>query len=107
LFQPRLSEVDPGTEFVSRNLDLYAYAHGVTADFSLPRKPTDIAFIETFNGHFRAECLIAHWFLTGADAAEKLEAWRIYNREVRCHWAIGKKPPTALMNPGNATSQSC
>ena len=56
--------VDQGSEFVSRDMDLWAYAHGVTLDFSRPGKPTDNAFIEAFNGRFRAECLNAHWFLT-------------------------------------------
>ena len=75
----RLSEDDPGRsgpEFVSRDLDLWAYCSGVTLDFSRPGKPTDNAFIEAFNGRFRAECLNAHWFLSLADAREKLEAWR-------------------------------
>ena len=52
--------VDQCTEFVSRNLDLWTYARGVTLDFSRPGKPTDNAFIEAFNGRFRAECLNAH-----------------------------------------------
>lgn len=43
---PKAIRVDQGTEFVSRNLDLWAYAHGVTLDFSRPGKPTDNAFIE-------------------------------------------------------------
>jgi len=33
----------------------------------------DNAYIEAFNGRFRTECLNAHWFLTLADAAEKME----------------------------------
>jgi putative transposase len=71
---PKTIRVDQGTEFVSRHLDLWAYAKGVTLDFSRPGKPTDNAFIEAFDGRFRAECLNAHWFLTLADAREK---WRI------------------------------
>jgi putative transposase len=54
---PKVIRVDQGTEFVSRDLDLWAYARGVTLDFSRPGKPTDNAFIESFNGKFRAECL--------------------------------------------------
>ena len=50
--------VDQGTEFLSRDLDLWAYAKGVILDFSRPGKPTDNAFIEAFNGRFRAECLL-------------------------------------------------
>jgi transposase InsO family protein len=71
---PRAIRVDQGSEFISRDLDLWAYTKGVTLDFSRPGKPTDNAFIEAFNGRFRAEYLNAHRFLTLADAREKLEA---------------------------------
>lgn len=91
---------------MSRNLDLWAYAPGVTLDFSRSGKPMDNVFIEAFNGRFRAECLNAHWFLTLTDAAEKFEAWRRDYNEVRPHGAIGNTPPIALMNPGDATSPS-
>lgn len=74
---PKTIRVDQGTEFVSRDLDLWAYAKGVTLDFSRPGKSTDNAFIAAFNGRFRAECLNQHWFLTLADAREKMEDWRI------------------------------
>ena len=72
---PKTIRVDQGSEFVSRDMDLWAYQRGVVLDFSRPGKPTDNAFIEAFNGRFRAECLNQHWFLTLADATEKLEAW--------------------------------
>jgi putative transposase len=54
---PAVIRVDQGSEFVSRDLDLWAYAKGVTLDFSRPGKPTDNAFIESFNGKVRAECM--------------------------------------------------
>ena len=60
----------------------------------------DNAFIEAFNGKLRQECLSAHWFLTLADAREKMEAWRRFYNEDRPHSAIGCKPPTALTEPG-------
>lgn len=101
---PKAIRVDQGSEFVSRDLDLWAYQRGVTLDFSRPGKPTDNAFIEAFNGRLRAECLNAHWFLTLADAEEKLEAWRKYYNEDRLHGAIGHKPPISLQNPGGAPS---
>lgn len=69
----------------------------VTLDFSRPGKPTDNAFIESFNGKLRAECLNARWFMCLADAVEKCEAWRRYYNEVRPHSAIGKKPPVTLI----------
>lgn len=45
-----------------------------------------------------------HWFLTLADAREKMEDWRRDYNEVRPHGAIGNKVPIALMNPGSVTS---
>ena len=103
---PATIRVDQGSEFISRDMDLWAYANGVTLDFSRPGTPTDNAFIEAFNGRFRAECLNAHWFLTLADAGEKLEAWPICYNEDRPHAAIGNKPPITLMIPGGNTSPS-
>jgi putative transposase len=93
---PNTIRVDQGTEFVSRDLDLWAYANGVTLDFSRPGKPTDNAFIEAFNGRFRAECLNSHWFMTLDDARSKLEDWRRYYNEERPHGSIGQRPPIAL-----------
>ena len=103
---PKAIRVDQGSEFISRDLDLWAYARGVTLDFSRPGKPTDNAFAEAFNSRVRAECMNAHWFLTLADAREKLEAWRRYYNEDRPHGAIGHKPPMSLQNSGGAASPS-
>lgn len=93
---PKTIRVDQGSAFVSRDIDLWAYQRGVVLDFSRPGKPTDNAFIEAFNGRFRAERLNQHWFLTLADAVEKLEAWRRYYNEERPHGAIGNKAPILL-----------
>jgi putative transposase len=101
---PATIRVDQGTEFVSRDLDVWAYQRGVTLDFSRPGKPTDNAFIEAFNGRFREECLNAHWFLSLADAQEKVENWRRYYNEERPYGAIGNKPPILLQNHAGATS---
>jgi putative transposase len=95
---PKAIRVDQGTEFVSRDLDLWAYQRGVTLDFSRPGKPTDNAFIESFNGKFRAECLNAHWFMSLDDAQRKCEAWRRDYNEERPHSAIGNKRPIELID---------
>lgn len=94
---PATIRVDQGSEFISKDMDLWAYANDVTLDFSRPGKPTDNAFIEAFNGRFRAECLNAHWLMSLEDAAEKLEAWRRDYNEERPHGAIGNKVPADLM----------
>jgi transposase InsO family protein len=70
-----------GAEFTGQLVDLWAYHHGVRIDFSRRGKPTDNAFIETFNGTLRDECLNLHWFDDLAQASALIEAWRRdYNR---------------------------
>jgi putative transposase len=93
-----LIRVDQGSEFISRDLDLWAYTRGVILDFSRPGKPADIAFIESFNGKSRAECLNQHWFMSLDDAVRNCEAWRRDFNEVRPHSAIGNKVPISLVN---------
>ena len=101
---PRTIRVDQGSEFVSRDLDLWAYANNVILDFSRPGKPTDNAFIEAFNSKVRSECLNAHWFMSLDDARSKLEDWRRYYNEERPHSGIGQMTPILLHNPGGASS---
>ena len=67
--------------------------NGVTLDFSRPGKPTDNAFVESFNGRLRDECLNAHWFLSLADARAKIEAWRSFHNESRPHTSLGWLTP--------------
>ena len=95
---PKTIRVDQGSEFISRDMDLWAYQKGVTLDFSRHGKPTDNAFIESFNGKFRQECLNTRWFLTLDDPRQKMEDWlRDYN-EVQPHSAIGNKPPIEMLS---------
>lgn len=96
---PGTIRVDNGSEFISRDLGLWAYADNVRLDFSRPGKPTDNGFIGAFNSRLRAECLNAHWFMSLADACEKLEAWRRDYNEVRPHSAIGYNVPAACLPP--------
>ena len=103
---PKTIRVDNGSEFVSRDLDLWAYANDVTLDFSRPGKPTDNGFIEAFNSKLRSECLNAHWFMNLADAREKLEDWRRHYNEDRPHSAIGYNVPIAMHYPDGVTSPS-
>ncbi len=90
---PKSIRVDNGPEFVSKALDRWAYGHGVTLDFSRPGKPTDNAYVESFNGRLREECLNANWFLSLEDAQGKIEAWRREYNESRPHTALGHVPP--------------
>jgi putative transposase len=59
---PQTVVVDNGPEFAGRTLDAWAYAHGVTLRFIRPGKPIENAYVQSFNGKFRDECLNEHWF---------------------------------------------
>jgi putative transposase len=106
---PSTIRLDNGPEFISKELDLWAFLHNVTLDFSRPGKPTDNAFIESLNGKFRAECLNTHWFMSLDEARGKCEAWRRDYNEVRPHSAIGNEVPAALhrapRNPGQPVAR--
>ena len=95
--RPERIAVDNGPEFVSKALDAWAYRNGVRLEFSRPGKPTDNAFAESFNGHFRAECLDCHWFASPEEARRTIEAWRVDDNTERPHRALGQETPTAWM----------
>ena len=65
---PEAISVDNGTEFVSKAMDAWAYAHGVRLDFIRLGRPVENAFIESFNGRLRDECLNSHVFGNVAEA---------------------------------------
>jgi putative transposase len=90
---PKMVHCDNGSEFCSQAMDLWAYQHGVRLAFSRPGKPTDNAFVESFNGTFRAECLNAHWFSSLTEAQRIVETWRGEYNESRPHRALGEKTP--------------
>ena len=77
---PASISVDLGNEFMSMALEEWAYRHGVKLDFIRPGKPVENAYIESFSGRLRDECLNVNRFLSLEYARVKLEAWRIgYN----------------------------
>lgn len=90
---PGMIRVDNGPEFISKALDKWAYENTVTLDFSRPGKPTDNAFIESFNGSFRDECLNVNWFQSLGDARAKIETWRKEYNEFRPHSSLGDLTP--------------
>jgi len=91
---PQFLFCDNGTEFTSQSMDLWAYQHQVQIDFSRPGKPTDNAYIESFNGTLRAECLDVHWFTTLTEAKHIIEAWRREYNESRPHRSLGERTPS-------------
>jgi len=90
---PRMVYGDNGSEFSSQAIDLWAYQNDVRIAFSRPGKPTDNAYVESFNGTFRAECLDAHWFTSLTETREIVETWRREYNESRPHRALGERTP--------------
>jgi putative transposase len=76
------------SEFISKAMDIWAYDNKVKRDFSKPGKPTENAYIESFNGSFRDECLSTHWFLSLEYAKEKIERWREEYNNFRPHSSL-------------------
>ena len=92
-YVPDTITVDNGSEFASRKLDAWAWENKVQLDFIRPGKPIDNAFIESFNGRLRDECLNAQVFNSLEDARMKLEAWRIDYNTKRPHGSLGYLTP--------------
>jgi len=103
---PDMIVIDNGPEFAGKALDAWAYRHGVKLHFIRPGKPTENAYIESFNGKFRDECLDEHWFVGLAHAREVIEAWRVDYNEVRPHSAIGNLAPAEFVRRARAELRS-
>lgn len=90
---PKRIRVDNGPEFSSRVFHRWASERGILIEHIRPGKPMDNAFIESFNGKFRDECLNEHWFLTLQDAQNKIETWRNQYNKQRPHRTLGGLTP--------------
>lgn len=85
--------VDNGPEFAGKMPDAWAYDVGITLSFIRPGKRVENAYIESFNGRFRNECLNEHRFVSMRHARSLIESWRIeYNTE-RPHSSLGYLTP--------------
>jgi putative transposase len=91
---PRYLFCDNGSEFTGQAMDLWAHQHQVRIDFSRPGKPTDNAFIESFKGTFRSECLSTHWFTSIEEARQQIESWRQDYNDSRPHRALAHRTPS-------------
>ena len=90
---PAMIVTDNGPEFAGKALDAWAYRRGVKLHFIRPGKPVENAYVESFNGKFRDECLNEHWFTSLAHARDVIEGWRQDYNEVRPHSSLGNATP--------------
>ena len=90
---PEVITVDNGPEFISKALDLWAFENKVKLRFIQPGKPVQNAFIESFNGKFRDECLNEHVFVSLHKAQEIIESWRKDYNANRPHSSLDNMTP--------------
>ena len=93
---PRAIRTDQGPEFTCKAMDQWAYERGVQLKIIQAGKPTQNAYIESFNGRFRDECLNDHWFRDLDHARELIADWRRDYNEARPHSALGYETPAAF-----------
>jgi len=92
---PKAIRTDNGKEFCSRAMLTWAHARGVQLFLIEPGKPNQNAYIESFNGRFRDECLNEHWFTSLQHARVIVEAWRREYNEERPKKSLGGLTPVA------------
>jgi putative transposase len=90
---PESITTDNGSEFAGRAMDTWAHETGVKLDFIRPGRPVQNAYIESFNGRLRDECLNGEIFFGLEDARHKLERWRHDYNQHRPHTALGDRTP--------------
>ena len=99
--KPKVIITDNSSEFAGRALDKWAYEHKVHLHFIDPGKPVQNAYVESFNGKFRKECLNDHWFQTLLQAQDTIHAWREDYNTVRPHSSLGYKTPAEFVAQTN------
>ena len=92
--KPKTILMDNGPEFTGKALDKWAYENQIGLQFIEPGKPMQNAYVESFNGKLRDECLNEHWFWNLAEAREVIEAWRMDYNETRPHSSLGNLTPS-------------
>lgn len=92
---PKIIRTDNGKEFCGRAMLTWAHQRGVLLRQIEPGKPNQNAYIESFNGRFRDECLNEHWFTTLAHARVVIEVWRREYNDERPKRCLGGLTPSA------------
>lgn len=92
---PKAIRTDNGKEFCSRAMLMWAHARGVQLFLIEPGKPNQNAYVESFNGRFRDECLNEHWFTSLQQARVIIDAWRREYNEERPKRSLGGLTPAA------------
>ncbi len=92
---PQVIRTDNGKEFCGKAMVEWAHARGVNLRLIEPGKPNQNAYIESFNGRRRDECLNEHWSPSLLHARTEIESWRRDYNEERPKKALGGLTPSA------------
>jgi transposase InsO family protein len=92
---PQVLRTDNALEFCGRIMSTWAHARDVTLRLIAPGKPNQNAYVESFNGRLRDECLNEHWFTSLAHAQVVIETGRCEYNEERPKHALGGLTPAA------------
>ena len=92
---PKVIRTDNGKEFCGKVMVIWAHERGVQLRLIQPGKPNQNAYVESFNGRLRDECLNEHWFTSLLHARTEIERWRREYNEDRPKKAIGGLTPAA------------
>jgi len=92
---PRIIRTDNGKEFCGKAMLEWAHRSRVTLRLIEPGKPNQNAYIESFNGRLRDECLNEHWFPNLLHARALIETWRREYNEERPKKSLGGLTPAA------------
>ena len=90
---PSTLVLDNGPEMTSKAMFFWSQRQQVKLHFIQPGKPTQNAFVESFNGRFRDSCLNQQWFQGIDDARSIIDTWRTHYNEERPHSSLGYLPP--------------
>ncbi|TCP06446.1 integrase-like protein [Crenobacter luteus] len=93
---PAAIRTDQGPEFTGNALDQWASRKGIQLKLTQPGKPTQNAYIESFNGRLRDECLNEHWFMSLSHVRAELAVWRKDYNEARPHSSLAYQTPAAF-----------
>jgi putative transposase len=93
---PKEVRTDNGPEFTCRAFMTWAQKHSIKHILIEPGSPTQNAYIESFNGTFRDECLDENWFESLEQARQSIATWRTDYNEIRPHSSCGRVPPATF-----------
>ena len=92
---PEFIRSDNGPEFIGKAMLNWAYRSGIALKLIEPGKPNQNAYVESFNGRLRDECLNEHWFTSIAHAKVVIEDWRRDYNEKRPKKSLGGLTPAS------------